>query len=487
MPELHEHVRRWREHPLQFVRERFRVERFDPWQEQVLEDFPHHPQQVMMACKGPGKTATLSWLGWNFLATRPHPKIGATSITGKNLHDNLWAEMAKWRKVDPMLEDQFHWSAERIFFKQHPETWFMTAKSWPQTANEQELGSTLAGLWADYLLFLIDEAGDIPIPVMRTAEAVLGQAAMQGREAHVVMAGNCTSTTGCLYEAAIIRRHLWKTYSITADPDDPNRTSRIDPEYARAQIREYGRDNPWVRINILAQFPDQGVNQLISADEVRACMGRHLHPNAYSWAPKILGGDVAGFGDDRSVLFPRQGQAYLKPLILRSQDPLQLAGHWMEKASTWGADSIQVDATGGYGTGTIAIMSDQGYSVMPVDFASKARNPKFFNKRAEIWWEACQHLKEGASLPRDDGDPEYSKLVAELSAPTYSYKGDRILIEPKEMVKARLGRSPDLADALCCTHAFPVAATARTREGLALFDLSSAIGKSKTDYDPLNR
>lgn len=468
----------YRDHPVVMVRELFDTEP-DEWQVQVLEEFPHNPRQAMACCKGPGKTAVLAWLGWNFLLTRLHPKVGAVSITGSNLDDNLWPEMAKWQKKSPLLIDQFEWTSESIFLKAHPETWFMTRKAWKPSANEDELGQTLAGLWAEHVLFLIDEAGGIPTPIVRTAEAALQR---EGTEGHIVMAGNTTSTNGALYEAIVVRRHMWKPYEVTADPDDPKRTPRISIEYARDQIAEYGRDNPFVMINILAKFPSQGVNQLVSADQVRACIGRHLHPNAYQWAPKILGGDVADFGDDRTVLFPRQGPAYFAPLILRKMDPVQIAGHWMEKASTWGADSIQVDATGGYGSGPIAIMRDQGYSVMPIHFSETALDPKFFNKRAEIWWNACQAIKEGASLPQG-----CDELVNELASATYSYKGDRIIIEDKKLMKARLGRSPDLADALCCTHAYPVAATRDTRSALFPFDVSRSVSKTQSDYDPLSR
>ncbi len=47
-------IRRWREHPPLYVRERFEVEP-DPWQDDVLADFPNCQRQAMQACKGPGK------------------------------------------------------------------------------------------------------------------------------------------------------------------------------------------------------------------------------------------------------------------------------------------------------------------------------------------------------------------------------------------------------------------------------------------------
>lgn len=459
------------------VRELFKIEP-DLWQQDVLNDFPHHPAQAMACCKGPGKTAVIAWLCWNFLLTRAHPKIGAVSITGKNLHDNLWPEMAKWLKASPLLDSLFEWGNERIANKEHPETWFMSAKTWPQSANDQQLGETLAGLWADHVMFVLDEAGGIPVPVMRTAEAVMGTSRLQGREAHMLMAGNTTSTEGCLYEAAITRRHLWKVYEITADPDDPKRTPRIDANYARAQIQEYGRDNPWVMVNILAKFPSQGFNSLISVDDVRAALGRHLHPHDYDWAPRILGGDPARFGDDRAVLMPRQGLRGFAPLVLRNMSVPDLVGHWAEKANEWQAHSLQVDA--GEGGGVIDGLRQLDFSVMEIPFSGKPRDPKFYNKRAEMWWEMCDWVRSGASLP-DNLD----EIVGELASATYGYKQDKIIIEEKKLMKARLGRSPDLADALACTFAYPVALPDKR---LTLgFDLVPGFNKSRTDYDPLSR
>lgn len=467
----------YRRNPLAMVRELFAIEP-DLWQQDVLNDFVGNPAQAMACCKGPGKTAVLAWLSWNFLLTRLHPKIGAVSITGKNLHDNLWPEMAKWMKVSPLLDANFDWGNERIYNRQHPETWFMSAKTWPQSANDQQLGETLAGLWADHVMFILDEAGGIPVPVMRTAEAVLGTSRTSGREAHMLMAGNTTSTEGCLYEAVITRRHLWKVYEITADPDDPKRTPRIDIDYAREQIREYGRDNPWVMVNILAKFPSQGFNALIGLDEVKACLGRHLHPHDYDWAPRILGGDPARFGDDRAVLFPRQGLRGFAPKILRNMSVPDLVGHWAEVANDWEAHSIQIDA--GEGGGVIDGLRSIGFSVMEIPFSSKPRDPKFFNKRAEIWWEMCDWLRSGASLPEN-----LDEIVGEITSATYGYKQDKIIIEEKKLMKARLGRSPDLADALACTFAYPVALPDKR---LTLgFDMNRPFGKSRSDYDPLER
>jgi hypothetical protein len=135
----------WREHPAQMVRELFGVEP-DPWQVEALERFPHSQRLCMKASKGVGKTAVEAWLIWNFLLTRPHPKVAATAITGPNLADNLWTELALWRSKSELLRSQFEWTKTRIFAKSAPETWWCSARTCPQNADKTQQANTLAGV-----------------------------------------------------------------------------------------------------------------------------------------------------------------------------------------------------------------------------------------------------------------------------------------------------------------------------------------------------
>ena len=70
----------------------------------------------------------------------------------------------------------------------------------------------------------------------------------------------------------------------------------------------------------------------------------------------------------------------------------------------------------------------------------------------EMWWNMAQWIKQGGAIPPDP------VLQGDLGAPTYGYtpKGPKIL-EAKDKLKERIGRSPDLADALALTFAAPVA------------------------------
>jgi hypothetical protein len=453
-----EKLRLWREKPQVMVRELFRVTP-DAWQDQVLEDFPTHPRQAMQACKGPGKTAVESWLAWNFLLTRPYPKIAATSISGDNLRDNLWAEMAFWQQRSPLLMEMFQWRSERITCKQYPETWWMSARTWRQSADKSQQANTLAGLHAPYVMIIMDESGGIPDAVGATADAIFSGT----KEAHIVQAGNPTHLEGPLYRACTSGAHMWKVYRITGDPDDPLRSPRVSIAWARDQIRTYGADNPWVLVNVFGQFPPSSINALLGPDDVAAVMGLHVPEAAYSKAARVLGVDVARYGDDSSVIFPRQGVAAFKPIVLRNVDSLQGAGQVARKWDDWKADACFVDSTGGYGAGWIDQLSNLGRAPIGVGFATKANDPRFFNKRAEILWDLAAWVKAGGALP------DIPEMKGELTALTYTFRGDRILVADKDQIKLVIGRSPDYTDALALTFAQPVqAAWSVERERLQL-------------------
>lgn len=433
------------------VRELFGVEP-DAWQDEVLEAFPHCRRIAMKAAKGPGKTATLAWLGWNYLLTRPRPKIAATSVTGDNLADGLWTEMAKWQHRSPLLKAQFVWTKTRIFAAQHPEEWWMSARTYPKSASTEDQAAALSGLHADYTLFLIDEAGDIPPAVLVTAEATLAS----GKEGHIVIAGNTTSTQGMLYDAVVNHRALWQPISITGDPDDPKRSPRISREWAQELIDRYGRDHPYVMVNVLGQFPPSSFNTLLGLDDIREAQARSYRENDIERHPRILGVDVALYGDDASVIFPRQGLVAFNPERHRNIEPHLGAGRVASRWGDWDADAVFVDNTGGYGASWISHLRLMGRSPIGVGFAQAPNDPQYLNKRAEIYFLAANWIKEGGQLPPAHV-PGMAELAAALTQTTYSAKKDKLVLEPKELVKDRIGYSPDDADALALTFSHPVA------------------------------
>ena len=309
-----EQIAYWIEHPLDFVRDEFNVE-LEPFQIDAILHFndPKCQRVAMKACKGPGKTAVLAWCAWLFMATRPHTKVAATAISGDNLADNLWTEMAKWQDRSAFLTATFEWTKTRIFARDHPKTWWMSARQWSRTANKEQQANTLAGLHADFLLFILDESGSIPDSVMAAADAGLAT----GVETKIIQAGNPTELAGPLYRACTLERHLWHVIEITGDPADPNRCTRVSLKWAQEQIDRYGADNPWVLVNVFGKFPPASLNVLLGPDQVNEALGKHHSEDVYNKHAKILGVDPGRFGGARSVIFPRQGLASFMPVVMR--------------------------------------------------------------------------------------------------------------------------------------------------------------------------
>lgn len=308
---------------------------------------------------------------------------------------------------------------------------------------------TLAGLHADYLMFILDEVGGIPDAIMATAEAGLST----GIETKILMAGNPTNTSGPLYRACTTEKGLWHVTEITGDPDDPKRSPRISIEWANQQIEKYGKDNPWVLVNVFGKFPPSSINTLIGPEEVKEAMKRNHKEDIYNWAQKRLGIDVSRFGDDRTVIFPRQGLMAFHPDVMRHQRDspvsVDIASRVIIKKKMWKSEIEIFDDTVGWAHGAIDNMRASGFSPQPVAFHTPAYNPRYKNRRAEMWFLMIEWIKNGGALPN------IPELVGELTTPTYIFNNGKFQIEDKDQVKERLMRSPDLADALALTFALP--------------------------------
>lgn len=481
-----ERIRTWRSSPAEMVRDLWKIEP-DRWQHEALEAFasadPKKRRIALAACAGPGKSAVESWCGWNFLVCYAdkdqHPNGACVSITADNLKNGLWKELAVWYNKNDFLKRSFEMTSMRIASREHPDTWFLGARSFAKTADQDAQGRTLSGLHAPYMLYLLDETGDMPPAVLRSAEQGLGNC----RWGKIVQGGNTTSQQGCLYLAASTQRHLWHLINITADPDDRNRTPRVSADWARQQIELYGRENSWVMAYILGQFPKGGVNTLLSPDEVNAALGRGLKAEDYEHVQKRLGIDVARFGDDRTVIFPRQGLRAFNPVVLRHQRSHEIAARVAVAKSKWGSEAEFIDDTGGWGAGTVDACLLAGIPLLTVNMSGAADAQKYFNKRSELNFLAAEWVKRGGALPKG-----LTEIVREATALTYYFDKGKLRVAEKAQVKALLnGVSPDLWDALTTTFAIPDMPGAMTEleHGAAAGTGSfTGGGHAVTEYNP---
>lgn len=476
-------IARYREQPngpVQFAYEQLHFDP-DPWQREVLIAFgdPAKPRLSLQACAGPGKSAVMAICAWYFLscfgAKHEHPNAVAVSITSSNLRDGFWKEMSKWQARSRYLTSAFTWTSSRIFANDHPSTWWLAARSWPRTGSVDEQGATLSGLHGRFVAAFCDESGAIPPTVLRAAEQALADRPWFGK---VMQSGNPMSLDGMLYAAATKLRDQWHVVRVTGDPDDPMRSPRIDIEWARRQLQTYGRDNAWVQSYILGQFPSASLNTLLTLTDVEQAMERVIRPEAYAHVQKRLGIDAARFGDDKWVIFPRQGLQAFKPVDLRNPRTHEVVARIALAKQRWGSEREFFDDTGGFSAGAIDGLLLAGHSPTPINFSGKASDHHFFNKRSEMWFQMAEWVKRGGGLPSN-----VPELVDELVTPMFWYENAKFRLEEKDQIKKRLGRSPNYGDALALTFA-EVDAPAQLAEALAVS--SGRRTAVATEYDPFS-
>ncbi|MEY2689978.1 MAG: hypothetical protein RL375_4178, partial [Pseudomonadota bacterium] len=215
----------------------------------------------------------------------------------------------------------------------------------------------------------------------------------------------------------------------------------------------------------LCDFAAAGDDQLISLDAVEQASRRKLNDQDFRFAPVVLGVDPARFGDDRSVIVRRQGLQMFKPMTFRGVDNMTLADHIVAEIELHRPSAVFCDA--GAGSGVIDRLRQLRHQVIEVPFGGQARDPKYLNKRAEMWFAVRDWLRAGGAIPNDNA------LKMDLSAPTYKYNAaGKIQLESKDEIKKRGLPSPDIADALAVTFATPVRAQA----------ISAAESRAETEY-----
>ena len=285
---------------------------------------------------------------------------------------------------------------------------------------------------------LYDEASGIHDQIWEVSEG-----AMTTPGAMWIAFGNPTKNTGRFRECFGKFKHRWLTKQI-----DSRTARKASLKQIQQWVDDYGEDSDFVRVRVRGVFPRAGSNQFIGADIVEAC--RSYKAEGYEKLEKLIGVDVARFGDDQSVILKRQGRKVHEPVKFRGLDTMSLASRVVEAIDEYKPDAVFIDGVG-VGSGVVDRVRQlrPSANVIEVNAGQTANDSyKYFNKRAEMWGRVRDFLKAGADLPDDN------ELHEELQSVEYGFSHkQQIQIEKKEDMKARGLSSPDCADSLCLTFA----------------------------------
>jgi len=263
--------------------------------------------------------------------------------------------------------------------------------------------------------------------------------------AKVVMAGNPTRTSGFFYDTHHLLRDRWHTMHVNC-LDVPRAQGHMDDIKAK-----YGENSNAWRVRVLGEFPTADDETVIPLELVLSAAGRNVGPLEYH---PVWGVDVARFGNDRTALAKRQANKLIEPIKHWSgADLMVTAGKIKADYEATHYDmrprEILIDAIG-LGAGVYDRCREMGLPVRAINVGeAAATRENCMRLRDELWFKGREWFPERAcSMPQDDG------LVAELTAPTYTFTSTgKMVVESKADMKKRGMRAPDLADAFLLTFA----------------------------------
>lgn len=454
---------RWLSDPVSFAREALG---YQPWERQceMLRACVQHPRVSIRSGHKVSKTRTAATIALWFWLLHQDARVIMTSASGRQVTEVLWREiqLLHQRARHPLGGELHEVPSRGLRHRDGRQVLGFTT-------NEPERMSGFSGA---NMLYIIDEASGVPEAIF---EAIEGNRAGGAR---TIMLSNPTRLSGTFYESHTTKRAFWHTMQI-ASTETPNCTGAgpsiaglADPEWIAEKGQEWGEESPSYRVRVLGEFPDQESNCIVPLSLVDRARDGWVKQGPRSPShPLAIGVDVARFGGDETVIWPRRGPHAYEPVVVADMDSIQVADKVMEVVHLYRRPSekpsVRVDVIG-VGAGVVDQLQRHGkyVVVVPVNVAERSDDPeRFYNLRAQLWFGLRDWLAEEGYLPSD------SKLEGELVSVRYGFDSrGRIKVEPKDELRKRIGRSPDRADALALAvynraHASPAQLRRRVGTG----------------------
>jgi phage terminase large subunit len=451
-------IRRYAGDRVAFVKEVLRVDKIEPWQQDVLRALDEGATRVSIRSgHGVGKTTLLAWVNLHFLLTRYPCKVAVTAPSSTQLFDALAAEVKLWLKRaesdkagnPTILNGILEATSDRVVMKASPEGCFLTYRT-----SRKDNPEALQGIHAEHVLLVADEASGVDEAVF---EAAAGS--MSTRGSITILAGNPTRATGFFHRTHTKLRHIWKSVRVSCMD-----SSRVDPAYIEEE-RQFGENSNRFRIRVLGEFPHGDDDTLISRELVEAAVGRQIIQSRKN--PVYWGVDVARFGNDASTLAKRRANVLLDKIKRwRGLDLMELCGRivndFNETPDADKPEAIFVDVIG-LGAGVVDRLRELSLPVVGVNVSESpsATVTKAMRLRDELWCLARDWFKTRAvSIPDD------TETIEELVAVRVAYTSSgKTKVESKDDLRSRGVGSPDGADAVCLTFAYGGAAAAGATGG----------------------
>jgi hypothetical protein len=426
------------------------------WSRQVdiLDSIRDNRYTAVQACHGPGKSRVASRAAAWWLETHPpgSARVVTTAPTGDQVKAILWSEINNAASVAEAREQPFHGRINETEWKIGKQLVAFGRK--PSDYNPH----AFQGIHARYVLVILDEACGIIKHFWTAARAIT-----TGEHCRILAIGNPDDPNSEFARVCasdkwnVIKISAFDTPNFTGEPvPDELREVLVGPSYVEDMRTEYGEESPTYIAKVLGQFPSDSDDGVVRYSSLRACTAPEPIPRTDDQLlPVELGVDL-GAGGDETVIQERRGMVVGRVWRTRTKEAMTAVGMIRNALEETGATSVKIDVIGiGWGVvGRLNELKSEGKiaaSIVGVNVAEAASEPeKYARLRSQIWWEIGRKLAEDRAIDFSQLEEQYrDKLFSQLVAPKYTHDSSgRIVVEPKDETKKRLGRSPDNADGL---------------------------------------
>lgn len=461
--------------PVFFIKEILGVERLTKDQIKVIRALWKNKYVGVKAAHGVGKTFLSAAITLAYLYSHPNTIVITTAPTMRQVRDLLWSELshlynrARYPLGGELLQVRLRLDAK----------WY--AEGIATDPGKEDVSATkIQGYHGEKLLVIIDEAVGVHPTIWEAIDGITSS-----RESKILAIGN-PSTSNCMFYKKL-REHDWYEMQISA-LNHPNVKFQkeiikgaVDYKWVKEKVRKWcsyvGKHNEkWKTFEfngviykpntlflwkVLGEFPLDDMDKLIPIEKIENAMNR----------AKIIGLeneirdmaiDVARVNDASCIAINIGNNYEVFRYYLKTEE---LLSEIVNKIVTYKPYRVGVDCDGIGGAiyDLLNNMRDNHQikdkhgkevefelveirgSASPILFEDSKE--KFANFRSQMYSLFANDI-DYIKLPQDDD------LEEELNAPMM--KQDRFgknLLEPKDVIRQRIGRSPDSADAVVYCNA----------------------------------
>lgn len=484
-------LHRWRSDPVLFAWEALGI-----WcwrkQRQMLRLMAKRDLVAVRSSQKTGKTMTIVILALWWLITKPQGRVFVTSSDYRNVKKVFWAEL---RGVLRRARIPF---GGRL--ADDPQTGYTLADGRGIVGFSADKAEAWGGYSGPENLFIVDEGSAITQDLF---EAIDGNRAGGGS---LCMVGNPTQNSGPFFDAFHMQALHWARLHISSF-DTPaftgekcwvrspggrwRETSDVpglaNKAHVEERARRYGKAHPFYFVRVLGEFAPNSDTAIVPLHLVSQAQEAYLRGKDNGGYIKgfgrlTLGVDPARFGADYTALAVRRGRRVMTVDRVEHARTLEIVGHVVEAVRKWERPDdeeiprVNVDGTGGWGAGVVDALLDlkrpNGHPLVEVCELNSSEcaddEDVHNNMRTQLLFGVREWLEDGpCALPYLPSKAQMHDMMgADLAATLYSYDArGRRRAEPKDEVKERLGRSPDLGDAVALSVYAGGSATPARRAG----------------------